>query len=81
MESFYSRLKVELIYAEQYASIEAVKSGIFEYIEIFITANGDTLPSTILVRQDFSADAHNRVYFLWVGPTAKLIVAQKSRSL
>ena len=35
MESFYSRLKVELIYAEQYASNEAVQSGIFEYIEIF----------------------------------------------
>ena len=35
MESFYRRLKVELIYAEQYASIEAVRSGIFEYIEIF----------------------------------------------
>lgn len=35
MESFYSRLKVELIYAEQYASIEAARSGIFEYIEIF----------------------------------------------
>jgi transposase InsO family protein len=35
MESFYSRLKVELIYAEQYASIEAVQFGIFEYIEIF----------------------------------------------
>ncbi|PKM23070.1 MAG: IS3 family transposase [Gammaproteobacteria bacterium HGW-Gammaproteobacteria-14] len=35
MESFCSRLKVELIYAEQYASIEAVRSGIFEYIEIF----------------------------------------------
>lgn len=31
---FCSRLKVELIYAEPYASIEAVKSGIFEYIEI-----------------------------------------------
>ncbi|RYV01842.1 hypothetical protein SOPP22_15925 [Shewanella sp. OPT22] len=35
MESFYSRLKVELIYAEQYHSIEEAKSGIFEYIEIF----------------------------------------------
>lgn len=35
MESFYSRLKVELIYAEQYASMEEVRSGIFEYIEIF----------------------------------------------
>lgn len=35
MESFYSRLKVELIYAEQYESMEEVRSGIFEYIEIF----------------------------------------------
>jgi len=35
MESFYSRLKVELIYAEQYASMEEVRTGIFEYIEIF----------------------------------------------
>ena len=35
MESFYSRLKVELIYAEQYGSMEEVRSGIFEYIEIF----------------------------------------------
>ena len=35
MESFFSRLKVELIYAEQYQSIEEAKSGIFEYIEIF----------------------------------------------
>lgn len=35
MESFFSRLKVELIYAEQYESIEEAKSGIFEYIEVF----------------------------------------------
>ena len=35
MESFFSRFKVELIYAEQYQSIDAAKSGIFEYIEIF----------------------------------------------
>jgi|TARA_B110000438_G_C15722713_1_gene610572 transposase InsO family protein len=35
MESFYSRLKVELIYAEQYRSIEEARSGIFEYIEVF----------------------------------------------
>jgi|TARA_R110000850_G_scaffold133655_1_gene254744 putative transposase len=35
MESFYSRLKVELIYAEQFGSMEEVRSGIFEYIEIF----------------------------------------------
>tara|TARA_R110000787_G_scaffold39789_10_gene99396 strand:+ start:196 stop:381 length:186 start_codon:yes stop_codon:yes gene_type:complete len=35
MESFFSRLKVHLIYAEQYESIEAAKTGIFEYIEIF----------------------------------------------
>jgi putative transposase len=35
MESFFSRLKVELIYAEQFSSIAEAKSAIFEYIEIF----------------------------------------------
>lgn len=35
MESFYSRLKVELIYAKNYPSIESARSGIFAYIEIF----------------------------------------------
>lgn len=35
MESFFSRLKVELIYPEQYRCIQEAKSGIFEYIEVF----------------------------------------------
>lgn len=35
MESFFSRLKVELIYAKNYRSVQDAKSGIFEYIEIF----------------------------------------------
>lgn len=35
MESFFSRLKVELIYAEQYETVEDARSGIFEYIEVF----------------------------------------------
>ncbi|MFV2005658.1 MAG: IS3 family transposase [Gammaproteobacteria bacterium] len=35
MESFFGRFKVELIYAENYKSIETAKAGIFEYIEIF----------------------------------------------
>jgi putative transposase len=35
MESFFSRLKVELIYTQQFDSIEDAKSGIFEYIEVF----------------------------------------------
>lgn len=35
MESFYARLKVELIYAKNYQSIEEARSGIFGYIEIF----------------------------------------------
>ena len=35
MESFFGRLKVELIYAENYTSIEQARAGIFEYIEIF----------------------------------------------
>lgn len=35
MESFFSRLKVELIYAENYTAVEDARAGIFEYIELF----------------------------------------------
>lgn len=35
MESFFSRLKVELIYTQQFCSIDDARSSIFEYIEIF----------------------------------------------
>ncbi len=35
MESFYARLKVELIYAKNYQSIDEARSGIFGYIEVF----------------------------------------------
>jgi len=35
MESFFSRLKVELIYAENYRTIDEAQAGIFEYIELF----------------------------------------------
>ena len=35
MESFFSRLKVELIYAENYKAVDKARAGIFEYIEIF----------------------------------------------
>ena len=35
MESFFSRLKVELIYAENYGSVDEARAGIFEYIELF----------------------------------------------
>lgn len=35
MESFFSRLKVELIYARNYQTMDEAKAGIFEYIEIF----------------------------------------------
>ncbi|MBV1959275.1 MAG: IS3 family transposase [Pseudomonadales bacterium] len=50
MESFFSRLKVELIYAKNYRSIEEEKSDIFAYIEIFYnrkrrhSANDGTSP-------------------------------------
>ena len=50
MESFFSRLKVELIFAEKFRSIEEAKSAIFEYIEIFYnrirrhSANGYVSP-------------------------------------
>ena len=35
MESFFSRLKVELVYAENYKTIDEARTGIFEYIEMF----------------------------------------------
>ncbi len=35
MESFYSRLKIELIYSMDFCSISELKLSIFEYIEIF----------------------------------------------
>ena len=35
MESFYSRLKVELVFYEKYQSLDEVKASIFEYIEVF----------------------------------------------
>lgn len=35
MESFFSRLKVELIYAENYKTVAEARTGIFEYIEMF----------------------------------------------
>ncbi|HFD32685.1 MAG TPA: IS3 family transposase [Gammaproteobacteria bacterium] len=35
MESFFSRLKVELIYAEEYKTLSETYSGLFEYIEVF----------------------------------------------
>jgi len=50
MESFFSRLKVELIYAENYRTMEEARSGIFEYIELFYnrtrrhSANGYVSP-------------------------------------
>lgn len=35
MESFFGRFKVELIYAENYKTVETAQAGIFEYIEMF----------------------------------------------
>jgi len=35
MESFFSRLKVELVYAEQLKNFAQAKLLIFEYIEVF----------------------------------------------
>jgi putative transposase len=34
-ESFFSRLKVELIYANNYQSIDDVRPGVFGCIEVF----------------------------------------------
>ena len=61
MESFYSRLKVELIYAKNYQSIEAARSGIFSYIEVFYnrkrrhSANGGMSPAAFEERAALAA--------------------------
>jgi putative transposase len=35
MEAFFARLKVELIYPENYRTVDELRTGLFEYIEIF----------------------------------------------
>lgn len=51
MESFFGRFKVELIYAENYKTVETAQAGIFEYIEMFYnrmrrhSANGYLSPN------------------------------------
>ena len=35
MESFYARLKVELVYAKRFDTVEALRTGLFNYIEVF----------------------------------------------
>ena len=51
MESFFSRLTVELIYAENYKAVDEARAGIFEYIELFYnqirrhSANGYISPN------------------------------------
>ncbi len=35
MESFFGRMKVELVYAEEYKTTAELYSGLFEYIEVF----------------------------------------------
>jgi len=35
MEAFFARLKVELIYPENYREIDSLRTGLFEYIEIY----------------------------------------------
>ena len=50
MESFFGRLKVELVYAKDFQSIDEARSAIFSYIEIFYnrkrrhSANGGISP-------------------------------------
>ena len=51
MESFLGRFKVELVYAENYKTVESAQAGIFEYIEMFYnqlrrhSANGYISPN------------------------------------
>ena len=39
MESFFATLKKELVHHEDYATIDAAKASLFEYIEVFYNRN------------------------------------------
>jgi putative transposase len=57
MEAFFARLKGELIYPENYRSIEELRAGLFEYIEIF--HNRQRLHSAL----DYDNPAHYELLF------------------
>ena len=57
MESFYARLKVELIYAKNYQSIDEIRSGIFVYIEVFYNRKRRHSANNGLSPVDFEASA------------------------
>jgi len=61
MESFFSRLKVELIYAKNFKSAEEARTSLFSYIEIFYnrkrrhSANGGLSPTVFEERAALAA--------------------------
>jgi len=61
MESFFSRLKVELIYAKRFQSAEEARTSLFSYIEIFYnrkrrhSANGGLSPAVFEERAALAA--------------------------
>jgi len=57
MESFFARLKVELIYPENYRTIEELRTGLFEYIEIY--HNRQRMHSAL----DYDNPAHYELLF------------------
>ena len=72
MESFFSRLKVESIYAEQPTTKQEAYSLVFEYIELFYnrvrrhSAIGYSSPAEY-EQEYYEKCAWNGVYFSWVG--------------
>lgn len=71
MESFFARLKVECIYAEDIKSKDDAYRTVFEYIELFYnrirrhSTNGYQSPENY-EKQYYAAIALQRVYFSWV---------------
>ena len=61
MESFFSRLKVELVYARNFQSVEEARTSLFSYIEIFYnrkrrhSANGGLSPAVFEERAALAA--------------------------
>ncbi len=75
MESFFSRLKVELVYASSFGSIDEMKSEVFGYIDVFYNRVRRHSPPDTKVQWSMSANARNlSVYFLWVRLVSSLLL-------
>lgn len=72
MEAFFAQLKVELIYPVNYNSVEALRTGLFEYIEIFYNRQRrhSELGYDNPTHYELLSNQNERVHNSWVSPHA-----------